>query len=199
MKRPTSHLVTIKHSHSIICCYLYLLTLSSGPIGRQLSYFCHRADTTTEAPRECGGVPSGIHFWKVQRWRAWGNLTSSSLLFPKQESPSMTVGIVGIFDVQRRTQAHWGGGVWQSFYGCQLRGAQFHGDHRAGADIVGMADWVSEKGQKSTLYELDTLSVSFTHSLSPSALWHPVWFPPLPVFLWRGNMASAELSRNVSV
>lgn len=60
--------------------------------------------------------------------------------------------------------------VTLAFYGCQLGGGQFHGDHREGADIVGMADWVSEKGQKSTLYELNTLSVGLTHSLSPPAL-----------------------------
>lgn len=84
----------------------------------------------------------------------------------------MTVGFVGIFDVLRRTQR---GSLRRrcsrcsrrSFYGCQLgRGGQFHGDHREGADIVGMADWVREKGQKSTLYELNTLGRFHPLSLS---------------------------------
>lgn len=72
---------------------------------------------------------------------------------------------------------------------------QVHGDHREGADIVGMADWVSDRGQKSTLYELNTLSVSFTHSLS-SCLMTPCVVSSSPglFVMWQHELGPPELS-----
>lgn len=66
-------------THSLSLCVTHTDILSWW----QLSWFCHCIATIifTETSRECLSIPRGAQKRK-DWWQAWGNLSSSSLLFP---------------------------------------------------------------------------------------------------------------------